>query len=214
MSEGRSRRGADLARRRPRLPGGEKSAERAVCRLAVARPGLEDRRPGEHGQRARRETAVRTRPEAPAPRRGGARSAGAARPSRTADHAHGPPLLRHSGGRRGRLPARARDPAHQGADDERGRARAMAQDGGQARGVRDSSPARSRHAHLGRRGARGPERRRAAHRRARRGLRAAPARSRGPAAPEAPGGALPRPAGRGIQLQADLRGDRLDVYEG
>ena len=59
-----------------------------------------------------------------------------------ADPRASPAATRRARGRRGRLPARARDPADEGADHARGGARPVAQDRRQARGVRAAPPAR------------------------------------------------------------------------
>src|SRR4051794_9823852 len=86
-------------------------------------------------------------PESPLPLAGGGRTgcvAAAGAPWR-AGAGHGTPLRRVARGRRGRLPALARDPADEGADDARGGAAAVAAYGRQARGVRAAPPARPAH---------------------------------------------------------------------
>ena len=86
-------------------------------------------------------------PPAPRASRGRPGRRRADSPPRRAGDGHRAPLLGHARGRRGRLPARDRDPAHASAQHRRGRARAVAQDRREARGVRPPPPARAaRHA--------------------------------------------------------------------
>ena len=131
-----------------------------------------------------------------------------------------PPVLDLRGRRRGRLPAGARDPAHQGASDRRRQPRPLDADGDQARGARRPPPARA--PALGAAPAGGEEDRdpldaiavrgpRA--RRARRQQGAGGAKRRGPSGPEAAGGPRADPEGRGLLLRRDRRDHRLDPHE-
>jgi hypothetical protein len=95
-----------------------------TARRATARP----RRRRPRGARWRKARQTGAPPAGTAGRRPGC--ARSDRPSRRRDPGHGPPLRRHSRGRRGRLPARPRDPAQEGAQHARGRPRPMAQDRG------------------------------------------------------------------------------------
>ena len=125
-----------------------------------------------------------------------------------------PPLCGHARGRRGRLPARARDPADQGAERSRGGAAAVAAHGRQARGVRAAPPARPADAGQRRRRAGRAIDARGGDARAGRALRAAAPGRRGAAATQAAGDPLPRPAGARAVLPGDLRADRMDLHEG
>ena len=144
-------------------------------------------------------------------RRGGP---GAARPARCPDPRDRSPLRRQPRRRRGRLPARPRDPAHQGADHARGRARAVAEDGGQARGLRPAPPARAPYAGDRRRRAGRARDRPVRHPRAGRALRAAQPERRGAEPTQAPGDPLPGAARAGTLVPRDLQRDRLHLHQG
>ena len=144
-------------------------------------------------------------------RRGGPR---AARSSRRADTRDGASLRRHAGGRRGRLPARDRDPADEGAQHARGRAHPVAQDGGEARGLRAAAPARATLAGDRRRRAARPPRPRRRDSRAGRAPRAAATGRRGARSPEAARDPGARAEGGGVLVSRDLRDDGLVVHEG
>ena len=137
-----------------------------------------------------------------------------ARPPRAPGDGHRATLGRQPRGRGGRLPARDRDPAHQGPQHRPRRSGALAEDRGEARGVRRPPPARAPFAGHRRRRRGGSRRRRRLHPRAGRPLRAiAPGRG-GHERAQAAGGARAAAQGRGLLLPRDLRDHRMDVHQG
>ena|GEM_PF-4167381 len=190
---------------------GQQVKESAVCELPPSRLAVRRRssRRGDGG--SRRRGAGCAAGDAPGRRDQPGRGPADRAPRRRALR-HRATLHALARGRRGRLPARARDPPHQGAGPARAGAAPVDAHGRQARGVRDLAQS-GPHGDPARRGVGARAGAHAAARRAGRELRAVARRRRGDSAAEATGGALPRAARRGALLPPDLPDHRLDVHE-